>query len=290
MAAACLAIVLLAGSAASAGVFLRGDGTVTTATSPRGEVVDYAADGVYRFNALRIVAEGSGWDVFTLFFAVPALFAAVPSIARYSFRGRLFAVGMLAYVFYQYLMYALAWALGPLFPLFIVIFAASLAVMIWILSDLGIASAAERFSARFPRRGMAILCLAMAAVLLLMWVARIAAALGGAVDGILLGQTTLVVQALDLGLIVPLAVFTAVAALRGSAIGYVLSSTLVVKAVAMSVAICAMLVGAWKTEGRLEILPFVLFATAAVVATCLGVRMYRSITPAEAGASPASRK
>lgn len=279
MAALCLSIALLAGIASAAGVFLRGDGTAVTATSPRGEAFDYAANGVYRFNALRVVAEGTGWDVVTLFLAVPALLAAVPFVARRSFRARLLAVGLLAYLFYQYFMYALAWAFGPLFPLFILIFAASLAAIVWILADIGIATAASRFSDRFPRRGMAALCIALAAVLSLMWGARIAQALAGRIEGILLGQTTLVVQALDLGLLVPLAVFTAVAALKGSPIGYVLCSTLVVKAVSMSVAICAMLVGAWKTEGAFEAAPFALFAAAAGASLVLAIQMFRSVAP-----------
>lgn len=282
MAALCLSIALLAGMASAAGVFLRGDGTSASATSPRGETFEYAASGIYRFNALRVVAEGTGWDVVTLFLAVPALLAAVPFVARRSFRARLLAVGLLAYFFYQYFMYALAWAFGPLFPLFILIFAVSLAAIVWILADIGIASAASRFSDSFPRRGMAALCIALAAVLSLMWGARIVQALSGRVEGILLGQTTLVVQALDLGLLVPLAVFIAVSALKGSPIGYVLCSTLVVKAVSMSVAICAMLVGAWKTEGTFEAAPFALFAAAAVASLVLAIKMFRSVAPERA--------
>jgi hypothetical protein len=284
MAALCVAVALMGAIASASGLFLRGSGASAETQSPRGEAYRYAIDGVYRFNAIRVVAEGAGWDAFTLFFAVPALLAAVPSVARSSLRGRLFAVGMLAYFFYQYLMYAMAWAFGPLFPLFILEFAASAAAIAWIVSSLDIARLAARFSGRFPRRGMAGLCIALSATLVFMWGARIASALDGKVDGILLGQTTLVVQALDLGLIVPLAFFTAVSALRRKAVGYLLCPTLVVKAVAMSAAICAMLLSAWKTEGTLEVAPLALFASAGAVSAFLGIRMFRSVLPE----SPAS--
>ncbi len=110
------------------------------------------------------------------------------------------------------------------------------------------------------------------------WLERIRAALGGAVE-VLQGQTTLVVQALDLGLIVPLAVFTAVAAITRRPVGFLLCSTLVVKAFAMAAAICAMLIGAWAVEGRLEVAPFALFAAAAAASLVLGIRMYRSVLP-----------
>ena len=280
MAALCLAVALLAGAAAAAGLFARGDGGSAEAVSARGDRYEMATSGVYRYNALRVVAEGMGWDAFTLFCAVPVLLATVPFVARGSFRARLFAIGLLGYFFYQYLMYAVAWALGPLFLLFVAVYAASLAGIVWLASSIGIAGLAGRFGDGFPRKGMAVLSLVISAVLVLMWMERIRAAMGGAAH-LLQGQTTLVVQALDLGLIVPLAVFTAVAAMKRIPVGYLLCTTVVVKSFAMAAAICAMLIGAWIVEGRLEVAPFALFAAAAAASLVLGIRMYRSVLPAE---------
>jgi hypothetical protein len=283
MAALCLSIALLTGAAASAGVFLRGDGSTAQAVSIRGEHYEYATTGVYRYNAERVVAEGVGWDLFTLCFAVPALLVSLPWLARGSLRGRLFATGLLGYLFYQYLMYAMTWAFGPLFPLFIVIYSASLTGMVWIMSTVPLAGLAKSSSERFPRKGMAMLCFLMAAALVLLWTQRIIAGLRGDWGtAVLAGETTLVVQGLDLGLIVPLSVFTGVMAWRGRPVGYLLCSTLVVKAVAMAAAICAMLLSAWAVEGSLELAPLALFGGAAAAAVALGVRMYRSVLPTEA--------
>ena len=275
----CLAIALLTAGASAAGLFLRGDGAFEPVTSVRGEEYEMATTGVYAYNAERIVAEGVGWDIFTLIFAVPALLAALPSLLKGSLGGRLFVLGILAYLFYQYLMYAVAWAFGPLFLLFIAIFGLSLAAIAWIVSTIPLSRLAELFTDSFPKRGVAVLCFLLAALLLFMWLARILSALGGQIDGVLQGQTTLVVQALDLGLIVPLALFTGVAAWRGSAVGYLLSSVVVIKAVAMAAAICAMLLSAWAYEGRLEAVPLAVFAAVAGVAVWLALRMYRSLPP-----------
>jgi hypothetical protein len=276
----CLAVALLSGVAAAAGLFLRGDGSFQPATSVRGEQYKVLTTGVYAYNARRVVAEGIGWDIFTLVFAVPALLVALPALARGSLRGKLFAVGILGYLFYQYLMYAVTWAFGPLFLLFVVIYALSLVAIVWIISTIPVAGLTERFSDRFPRRGMAVLSFLMAAILVFMWLGRIVSALGGEIQGLLHGQTTLTVQALDLGLIVPLALFTGLTAWRGSAVGYLLCSTVVVKAFAMSAAICAMLLSAWAFEGSLEVIPLIIFAAAAGATVWLGVRMYRSVLPA----------
>lgn len=273
----CLMIALLTAVAAGAGLFLRGDGSFEQVTSVRGEPYEMATTGVYAYNAERVVAEGVGWDIFTLFFAVPALLLALPALARGSLRGRLFVLGILGYLFYQYLMYAVTWAFGPLFLLFITIYALSLVAIVWVVSTIAVAELPERFSEQFPRRGMAILSFLVAILLLGMWLGRIASAYGGDIQGLLDGQTTLVVQALDLGLIVPLALFTGVTAWRGSAVGYLLASTVVVKAFAMAAAISAMLLSAWAYEGTLEVAPLVIFAALAAAAVWLAIRMYGSL-------------
>ena len=177
--------------------------------------------------------------------------------------------------------YATYWALGALLPLYIAIFASSFAGLAWIIPSLGVGSFAGRVSGAFPRRGMAGLCLFMALLLAAMWASLIARAEGGA-QGLLLGQTTLVIQAYDLGLIVPLLVLTGVAALRRSGLGYFLCSVMVVKAALMASAIAAMLISAWMVEGKLELPPFLVFTLAALASVYLGVKMYSSVDPAEA--------
>lgn len=283
--ALCLTIALLTGIAAGVGLFLRGDGTFEQVTSVRGEQYEMATTGVYAFNAERVVAEGVGWDIFTLFFAVPALLLALPALSRGSLRGRLFVLGILGYLFYQYLMYAVTWAFGPLFLLFIAIYALSLVAIVWVVATIPVAGLPQRFSERFPRRGMAVLCFLLAGLLLFMWLGLIVSASGGQVQGVLQGQTTLVVQALDLGLIVPLALFTGVTAWRGNAIGYLLASTVVVKAFAMAAAISAMLLSAWAYEGTLEIVPLAVFVTVAAAAIWLAKRMYGSLLPSPSAES-----
>lgn len=278
--ALCLVIALMAGAASALGVFARGDGSTSSTTSIRGERYEYTTTGVYAYNSERVVAEGVGWDIFTLFFAVPAMLLTLPWLGKGSLRGRLIAAGLLGYLFYQYLMYAMAWAFGPLLVLFIAIYGASLAGIVWIFSTISLTALAEGVSEEFPRRSMATLCFVMSAVLLLMWGQRIAAGYQGDwATAMLAGETTMVVQALDLGLIVPLLLLTGVTVLRRRPVGYLLSSVLVVKAVAMASAIAAMLVSAALVEGRLEIGPFALFAGAAVASMWIAYRIYATIAP-----------
>jgi len=277
----CILAALFAAAASGAGVFLRGDGSYVTVTSVRGETYEMATTGVYAFNAQRVVAEGVGWDIFTLLFAVPALLIALPWLYRNSLRVRLFAVGILAYLCYQYLMYALTWALGPLFLLFIAVQVTSLIALVRIVAGFDVQALAASASERFPRRGMAVLSLLMSVMLTGMWLVRIISAMQGRIDGALFGTTTLTVQALDLGIVVPLAMYTAVLAWRGRPAGYLLCSVMAVKSFAMASAICAMLLSAWAVEGSLELPPFIIFAAAAVASAWLGVKMYANVGVAE---------
>ena len=274
-----IVVALGAGIASGLGVFARGDGSTKAATSIRGESYEYVTNGVYAYNAERVVAEGVGWDIFTLFVVVPGLFAAAWLVARGSLKGRLFALGLLAYTFYQYLMYAMTWALGPLFPLWIALYAASLAGIVWLVANVSLSELARCVTPRFPARGMAVFSGLMGLALVGMWSQRIALGLAGDYEtAMLLGQTTMVVQALDLGLVVPLLVFTALAAWARRPVGYLLASVVAVKGVTMSGAIVAMLVSAWVVEGRADVFGFAMFGTAFAATVLLAWRTYTNVT------------
>ena len=151
MAAFAVVVALLAAVAAGLGVFARGDGSYETVTSVRGVTYAMTTDGVYAYNAQRLVSEGVGWDVFTLFVAVPLMLAAAGFVAGGSFRGRLFALGLFGYFFYQYLEYAMTWAFGPLFPLFILIFGTSLVGLVWFGANVAGDGIPDRLRRGLPR-------------------------------------------------------------------------------------------------------------------------------------------
>ena len=270
------AIAIAAGIAAGAGVFLRGSGATTSVLSVRGETYEMATDGVYAFNAVRVVAEGIGWDVFTLAVAVPALLITSIWVARGSFRGRLIAAGMLGYFAYMYLEYAVTWAFGPLFPLFVAIYAASLVGLVWIGALLAGEGLVDRFDARFPRRRWAALSLGMAFLLTALWAERIVQGMSGHVAGLLHGETTMTIQALDLGLVVPASVVIAILALRRNSAGLAAAAAFAVTFTSLSAAIGSMLVSAWLVTGNLELPPIVIFGLAAVGGLAIGLRMYAS--------------
>jgi hypothetical protein len=273
----CLVVAIAAAVTAALGILLRGDGTWQTVTSVRGETYQMAATGVYAWNAQRVVAEGIGWDVFTLLIAAPALLLAVPWVARGSFRGRLVAGGLLGYFLYQYLEYSVTWAFGPLFLPFVALYALSLLGIAWIGVDIARDGLQERFGRAFPRRAFASLSIAMALGLALLWLQRIGLAYTAGIDGLLMGETTMTVQALDLGLVVPILLVVAELTLRRSPAGLALAAAIAVAFGAMAAAITSMLVSAWLVEGTLELPPIVIFGAATAAMVAVAIRIFRSV-------------
>ena len=273
-------IALLAGVASLAGILLRGDLATQPWTTLRGETVDVVTTGVYAWNALPVVSEGVGWDLVTLAIAVPGALLAAVGMARGSYRAALVALGFLVYFLYQYAEYAMFWAVGPMYPLHLLLVALSLSATALLLGSLDIAGASRRFGPSFPRRAVAGLGVFMVVILAGLWVPTVwRVVVGGEVQGLLNGGATLVVPAFDLGFLVPLGVFTAVTAWRRSPAGYLLATTVVVKAVAMGSAIIAMLLVEWAATGVLAAAPIAVFAIVVVVAAVIGYRVFGSILP-----------
>jgi hypothetical protein len=276
-AALAAAVAAAAAIASAVGVVGRGDRVVETVTSVRGETYDMLTSGVYAYNAERVVAEGVGWDLFTLLVAVPVTLVGAWLMWRGSFWARLVVAGMLGYFLYQYLEYSVTWAFGPLFPLFVGIYAASLVGLGAVAVDLAHVGVADRFDEAYPRRAWPALIGAMSLLLTVMWLGRIARGLTDGVDGLLFGVTTMTVTALDLGLVVPISVALAILTWRRSAVGTAAAAAYSVTFVAMSAAITSMLLSAWVVEGVAEIVPIGIFGAAIGLGLWLAFRIRRSV-------------
>ena len=120
---ATIALALASGLTAALSILWRGDLATTTVITPRGELVELVTTGVYAHNSLPVVAEGLGWDLVTLVLAAPALLGCSLIAMRGSRRALYASLGLVTYLFYQYLMYATYWAFGPMFLIHVALYA-----------------------------------------------------------------------------------------------------------------------------------------------------------------------
>ncbi len=272
-------ILLLALIAAGTGVFYQGGGSgAFDFTTLRDETVTIYGHGIYRYDGADLVAQAVAQDVVTLLVGIPMLAIALVLYRRSSLRGKLLLAGTLAYFLYTYSSLTFGSAFNALFLVYVAIFSLSLYALILAMLAADLPSLPAHFGDRLPRKTIAVYLLLSAAFLIVAWLERIAPALmtGSAPAG-LSSSTTLFIQALDLGIIVPLMVLSAVLLLRRRPAGYLLTSVAILKFVTMGLAIVAMIIGQWLAGISMDAAEVVIFPLITGVALYLAIVILRAI-------------
>lgn len=233
-------ILVLAAIAAATGLFLESAGDSFAFTNHRGETVVINGHGLYYYDTVSTAAQMQGNDVVTLFVGLPLLAIAAWLAFGGSLRGRLLLCGTLGFFLYTYMSMSMLTAYNDLFLLYVALFGLSLYAFILSLMAIDVQSLPARFSARLPRRWIAGVLIAVAGFLAIAWLARIMAPLAEGATPVLENTTTLVIQAMDLVLVAPLALVAAILLLRRAAWGYLLASVAVLKGLTMALGVSAM--------------------------------------------------
>ncbi len=235
-------IALLALVAAGLGLFDQTPGQPYPFTSVRGENVLINGHGLYYYDTVSSAAQQQGNDFVTLFVALPLLAISSTLALRGSLRGHLLLTGTLGFFLYTYLSMSMLTAFNALFLVYVAIFGLSLYAFILCMLAFDLASLPAHFSDKLPRGRIATLLFVIAAFLSLAWLGRILPPLLQNTPPILDNGITMVIQAMDLSLVVPLALLAGILLLRRSAWGYLLTSVFVLKAIALGLAVSAMVV------------------------------------------------
>ena len=235
-------IGLLALFAASTGVFYQRPGQPFPYTNHRGETVMINGQGLYFYDTVSMAAQQQGNDVITLTVGLPLLAISTWLAFRGSLRGRLLLTGTLGFFLYTYMSMAMLTSYNALFLVYVALFSLSLYAFILSMMAFDMKTLPQHFSERLPRRWIAGLMFLVGGFLLLAWLGRIAPPLVQGETPALENTTTLVIQAMDLGLIMPLAILAGVLLLRGSAWGYLLASVTLLKGITLGLGVSAMAV------------------------------------------------
>jgi hypothetical protein len=227
--------------AAGMGLFYETPGEPYAYTTLRGEQVLINNHGLYRYDTVSSAAQMQANDLVALVLGLPLLAFSGWLALRGSLRGRLLLAGTLGFFLYTYLSMAVNTAFNMLFLVYVALFSMSLFAFILAIMSVDLRDLPRRFSPRTPVRAIAGLMFAAGAFLLLAWVGgRILPALQTNQAPALENGTTMVIQAMDLGLILPLAWLSTALVLKRSAWGYLLASVAVMKMVTMGIAVSAM--------------------------------------------------
>ncbi len=257
---ALIAVLVLV--AAAAGVFSQTPGAHISFVTVRGEHAIYQGSGLYRYDPASVAREGMVWDVIDLVLALPLFALAIVLSQRNALRGRLLLGGMLFYFVYKYLMYATMVAFNPLFLVYVAIFTLSAVAFFLNLGGIEVSHLPAHMSARFPRWLFIGFTLVMSAALIVLWLGRIIPyTLAGRFPDEFAGMSTLVTQAFDLGMVVPLLLATAILLWRHSAWGYLIAGISLTFGFIMSITLPAWIAVPLIQAGQLNLIeaaPFTL--------------------------------
>lgn len=271
-------IFLLALLAAGLGLFDPTPGEAYAYTNFRGEAVMINNRGLYQFDTVSSAAQMQGNDLVTLVVALPLLAVSAWLAFRGSLRGQLLLTGAIGYILYTYLSMSMLTAFNPLFLVYVALFSLSLFSFIICLLSFDLASLPMHFKPNLPVGWIAGFLFLVAGFLSLAWLGRALTPYLQNLPPALDNGTTMVIQAMDLGMIMPMAVLAGVLLLRRSALGYLLASVFITKAITLGLAISAMvanMIRAGTPEAAGIAIPFLVITAAAMIMAVVLLRNVR---------------
>jgi hypothetical protein len=235
-------IFILALFAAGMGLFKQTPGQPYPFTSHRGETLMINGHGLYYYDTVSSAAQQQGNDIVTLSVALPMLVVSTWLAFRGSLRGRLLLTGIIGFFLYTYLSMSMLTAFNALFLVYVALFALSLYAFILCMMSFDLTTLPGHFSNKLPRGWIAALLFLIGAFLSISWLGRVLSPIIQNTPPLLDNTTTMVIQAMDLSLVVPLAVLSGILLLRRNAWGYLLTSVFILKAITLGLGVSAMAV------------------------------------------------
>lgn len=233
-------IGLLALFAGGMGLFYQTPGEPYPLNNFRGEQVMINGHGLYYYDTVSMAAQQQGNDLVTLVVGLPLLGISTWLAFRGSLRGRLLLTGTLGFFLYTYMSMSMLTSYNALFLVYVALFSLSLYAFVLSMLSFDLVELPRQFSPRLPHGWIAGLLFLVGGFLLLAWLGRIVPPLLQGQTPVLENTTTLVIQAMDLGLIVPLVILSGILLLRRSPWGYLLASVALVKGVTLGLAVSTM--------------------------------------------------
>ena len=273
-----LIIIPLALLAAGAGVFWQGEGEPYPFDTLRGETVMIRGHGLYRYDTVNSSSQEIGTDIVTLLIGIPLLITGIVLSRRGRLRGQLLLTGALGYFLYTYGAMCFLTAFNPFFLVYVALFSLSLFGFILSMKSLDVDEVTRHIQDGFPRRAVAAYFTIVAVFLSLAWLGLVASpSLTWTPPNGLESAITMVIQALDLGVIVPTSFLTASLLIKKQAWGYALSSVLLLKILTMGAALIAMIIGQILAGVPVDAVVSTVFVIISLSGIFLGITTLRNI-------------
>ncbi|MGM0588077.1 MAG: hypothetical protein ACQETE_06680 [Bacteroidota bacterium] len=218
-------IILLAVVAASMGIFYTGGPGPYNIETVRGETVTVYGEGLYKHMSQDVAPQGIAQDYVTLFVGVPLLILSLVWARRGSLKGRFLLAGTLGYFLVTYLFYLVMGMYNVMFLVYVTLLGTTFFAFAQTLLSFPLAKLEERFSENTPVKFLGGFLIFNSIAIGVMWLQIVVPPLldGSIIPGQVEHYTTLIVQGLDLGLLLPLSFVSGLLFIKRTPFGYLLA-------------------------------------------------------------------
>tara|TARA_R100001143_G_C3360693_1_gene135333 strand:+ start:4375 stop:5271 length:897 start_codon:yes stop_codon:yes gene_type:complete len=215
-------IILLSCFASLAGIFSSGGPGTFEYESIRGETVQIYGEGLYRHMSADVAPQGIAQDYVTFFIGIPLLLLSLFYARNGSLKGRFILAGTLGYFLVTYLFYLVMGMYSELFLIYTALLGTSFFAFILTLFSFDVNRLPSLFNESTPIKTAGSFLILNAIMIALLWLGIVVPPL---FDGTIIPTetehyTTLIVQGLDLGLLLPLAVVSGMLFIKKQPIGF----------------------------------------------------------------------
>lgn len=236
-----------------------------------GETIKIYGRGIYHNDSIAVAAQGIAQDIVTMVLAIPLLIIALYFSRKELLKGRLLLTGTLGYFLYTYVSYTFLWMYNPLFIVYVALmslcfFAFTLSMMSFDLKTLS-----THFNDSLPVKFLGGFQIFFAIAIGMMWLGKIAPSLLNNTPPVGLEHyTTLVIQGMDLGFIVPIAILSGILIIKRESFGYLITSVVIMKGITMGTALTAMILGQAYAGVKMSLAEIIIFPVISLfIAYCL---------------------
>jgi len=229
-----------------------------------GEIVTLYGKGLYHKESVSMASQARAQDIVTLVFAIPLLILSLILTNKNSIKGKLLLTGTLGYFLYTYVTYSFLTMYNQFFLIYVLIMSLSLFAFLINICSLSSKGLKDHFNQKFPKKYIGIFNIFMGVCVCLLWLGMIIASIGG-VPSVLEHYTTLVIQAMDLGIVVPVAILSGILLIKDNSLGYLFAPIIIIKGVTLVLAIVMMIIFMAYSGVNISIVEAIMFPLFAIV-------------------------
>ncbi len=206
--------------------------------------VTISGKGLYQNDSISAASQAIAQDVVTLFLGIPLLLVSLYLYRKGLLKGKLLLAGTIAYFLYTYTSYSFLSMFNPFFLIDVLLMSASFFAFVLTMMSFDIEKLSTSFNEKLPVKFVGGLLICIGVIFGFMWLGIVTPTILSDTAPIVLEHyTTLVIQAMDLGFVVPTAFLAGILLIKRNAFGYLLSTVVTVKGITMLTALTAMVIG-----------------------------------------------